>query len=333
MNLAGMQTQLSNTWETVKLLGDLSALTSLTNLPDRLGGVDLAGMQTQLSNTWEAVRNLADLSGITNLNTSAVLGGLSDLEDLIGALRQGGISAGIDQIIQLLTGGAISADVMAMRDMLEAAAITELGGVDLAALSRVETALGKPGTTDRDTFFGQLAGLVGDMAALGGVSADAAKKAQTAKTQAGNAASGVNELKTLLEEGLQDPVKMQNLLENIVKSMTAAQASLDEIPKGFDIAAIERAMSGAVERLKRIALQDVGVELQVPQQPLVTAPDTAPDTAVVDTGPVTPAASKATINAMGNNIKEIESSVRQIEKIIQENMQGIDVSTRIFGEL
>ena len=113
-------------------------------------------------------------------------------------------------------------------------------------------------TSSDDTFFGQLAKIEEDLAVAGIDAADASKKAQTAKTEANNAASGIDELKTAIAENKIETATMKERLDNIYTSLVAAEQTGTREELAVEIQADRSAPHGvAVELLQYLRLRGI----------------------------------------------------------------------------
>jgi hypothetical protein len=214
-----------------------------------------------------------------------------------------------------------------------------MGGVDLSALNRIEAMLGRVDATAGPTFFAQLSRISSELESVGKVSSEASKKAQTAKTQAADAASGIQEIKSLLAGERMDPERLRKMLEDVQARLKATKDAVDLIPKGLDREALERAMGDVVGRLKRV-IESEGV----PKVPVVMEPPPAPGTrgaagpgAVVPPaegtagGPPIPEINKEDVARMKRNMEEIKSSVELINTMIQEKFTAVQVTETLVG--
>ncbi|MBN2301828.1 MAG: hypothetical protein JXN60_04860, partial [Lentisphaerae bacterium] len=140
--------------------------------------------------------------------------------------------------------------------------------VDLSALERIEAQLGSSGTlgqlqaqlgkvTDTSsskTFFGQLALIQENLVLAGADAADASKKAQTAKTEANKAATGIDELKMTINDGQMETATMKERLDNIQSALVNAAENMRDIPKAVKLAGLYNKleeMAGSIEDLAK----------------------------------------------------------------------------------
>jgi len=312
----------SNTWTVVRGLGDLSGLeTDIATLSAAVGGVDLPQMESDVGTVLGLVQGLGGL-GALSTNVAALSQGLSGVD--MAAMNRS-IADTLSRVLGLETG---------MSRVQSAVGGIDLSAIDLSAVERVERLLGRSGSTDRNTFFGRLAQVSSQMEAMGLASSDAAKKAQSAKSEAANAASGIDELKAALQnmQGL-DPQKLTAILEQVRSSLDAAQKGISEIPKGLDPAALERALADALRKFRQLAAQG-----GYPEFPLVTefgrgAPS-EPGKEPAKGGPPTEAGEGVdmkTIAKLSRDMEEIDSSVRLIKRLIEEKFQTPVVESRLIG--
>jgi len=318
-NLADMSAKVSNTWVKVQAFGDLGGLEGgISNLNSTLGGVNLARMDTNVVTVLGLVQNISGIGGLAT-NIEALSRGLTgvDLPGMNSRVldtfnRVMGLEQGINRIQTTI--GSI-----------------DLSKPDMTPVGRIETLLGSVGSMDRNTFFGRLNGISAQLEAIGDTSSDTAKKVQSAKTEAASAASGVQSLKDMLQGELLDPARAMSLLEEIKSAMNAAQQGISEIPKSFDVSAIERAMDNVVRRLRQVAAAE-----QLPQPPIVIEPPPGAAGAEAGAGPgveggAGEGVTKETIARLSRNMEEIDSSVRLIKRLMEEKFQTPVIEVRLQG--
>jgi hypothetical protein len=322
-DLGEISERVSNTWVKVQTLGDLTGLeTEIAALSASLGGANLAQMGTNVTTVLALVQSLGGISGLST-NIEALSRGLAGVDM---AAMSGSVLDTLNRVLGLESG---------MARLQTSLGSASLSGVDLSAVGRMEAMLGQQGSLDRNTFFGRINALSAQIDSLGSASADAAKNAQSAKTQAASAASGIESLKNMLQGATVDPDKVMGLLNEINNSMAAAQAGINEIPKSFDISSIEKAMENVVRRLRQLM---TGEQLgQVPimietggAEAVAVAPTVAEETQPV-TEPGGEGVSKETIARLGRNMEEIDSSVQLIKRLMEEKFQTPVVEVRLQG--
>ena len=337
-DLGDLARDVSNTWQVIQGFGDLTGLEAdLQAVTAAMQGVSLATMQTDVNAILTQVQSLGNVSGlstsVTALATSLQGANLqqmnTDLSSVVSLVQT------VNGNVSTMRGDTttIKADVASVRT---AVAALDLGGTDMSALDRIEKQLGTPTSRDRNTFFGKLSAISTQLSSTESSSSDAAKKAQTAKTEAANAASGIAGLRAELEKGEDaDPVKVMELLNQVIDSLTATQGIVEKIPVGFDMDALEQRMLEVVARMRRLAKGDGLPEpepklVAIPTVPAVEAGEPGTEAGAVVMPPAgEPGASRASIDAMNQNITEIESTVRILKQLMEEKF----LTPQVFEDL
>jgi len=228
---------------------------------------------------------------------AAVTNRLNDLEAQLSNIE--GLVSGI-QAADLTTVVSGLADVQAAVAGIQGA---DLSSFDLSGLSRIEARLGRVGDlSGMNTFFGQIAALEARLEGVGTTAGEASKKAQSAKTEAASAASGVDEVKTQIENGNLEGVVSR--LTEVRDSLQKAQQNVQEIPKMVRIASLYdsmRDMASTIEQLARSSGFEYLVNMAEPEAGEEGA---APDDKM--------------IGVLNQNMQEIKVSMQFMQKLINE---------------
>ncbi|MFC1497570.1 LamG-like jellyroll fold domain-containing protein [Verrucomicrobiota bacterium] len=210
-----------------------------------------------VSNTLDSI--ITDIASVSNtLNTVPWndIAAVTNITAIIPDLTNAAASLDMTPVLDGITGvqtdlSGVKTDVSDIKnDMGDVK--TTVAGVDLSALDRMEDSLGTiSDNASANTFFGQLADMEDQISSAGSSAADAVKKAQTAKTEASSAASGIQTLKAELGSGNVD--KSLAILEDVRRSMIMARESLKEIPRVVEFASLQEEMILTMKRIKDLA--------------------------------------------------------------------------------
>jgi len=179
--------------------------------------------------------------------------------------------------------------------------ISGIGETDLSALDRMVSEMGTVGDdASLNTFFGRLAKLERMISSAGVQASDAARKAQTAKTEAASAASGIQALKAEIAKG--DVQAALARLDEIKSALAAAQKQVDEIPQVVRLGTLYDQLRYMAERIEELAKSggwDYLVNLEEPAEAEGGA-----------------GVSEDAIGALNRNIEEVRGSLNFMQKLM-----------------
>jgi hypothetical protein len=192
--------------------------------------------------------------------------------------------------------------------------------VDMKVLERLERQIGAPGTRDPSTVLGRLTSMSGQLTDIGQDSASAAKKAQTAKTEASNAASGVSDLKAKLEKG--NLFGAAASIEGLRKSVSSVDEFVRSALKELGAGQIQSSLSDMQKKLEELA-RGAGIKIaegrKPPPEGEAGGPAKPPEGRIA--GPAETAgagASKEEITALTSRIEDMKASMVFIQKMMEE---------------
>jgi len=193
-------------------------------------------------------------------------------------------------------------------------ALQNIGQVDLSPLGTLATRLGQSSdSADQATVFGRLASLSSGMAAVGASSTKAARNAQSAKTQAMNAADGVQQLLDMLKKG--DLEGAKRAIDGIQGSLNEAQQSINDLPKTVSAAGIfedMRAMAKSIQELAQSKGWKPLLNLQAPGEGGAAGGAPIP-------------------GVLSGNLEELKSSLAFMQKLMDEKLHEPIVEETLIG--
>ncbi len=286
--LNGMTNDLQDLTDAVTKLPDLSVVTqSISELTVAVEALDIDSLSNTLGRLEYAITNLniPDLSGIsnsiallnqavagmsTNIDFTAVQDGIDDLRNDLGGLLGVDLSGAQDSLDLILSqvgglGGTdlsgLEGQISGLRSSLQGVDDVNLTGLDaklsalqdaIAGVDRIEAQLGQSSDgVDADTLFSRLSKVSNSADQAGSSAAGAEKFASSAKTKAGDAASGIQALKQALAEGDTEEAKRQ--LRLIQQSLNEAKADIDRIPEGVTLAELQSELSTTKRTVAELA--------------------------------------------------------------------------------
>lgn len=229
----------------IDTLPDLSSLSNMVGqISDKIDGLpDLSSLSNSVQELQDAITliptnidftavqdgidNLrSDLAGVLNVDLTGVNGALSEIRSVVEGVG-GTDMAGVESSL-----GAVEGRMTALESALEGVEGSfvslegsfDLGGVE-ASLAQLEDDVG--GLESR------LAGLETSLASAGTAAEGAQQYASSAKTKAGDAASGVQALKAALAAGDTEEAKRQ--LRRIQQALESAQSDIAKMPEGVTL--------------------------------------------------------------------------------------------------
>ena len=273
---------------------------SLDDMPDQLAGVSnrIADLQAQLDTVEDLV------AGMEGLDLSGVMTGLDEVQTAVAGL-------GGTDLTEVMTG------LESVQDAVAGLGGTDLSQIDLSGVTRIEERLGRMNDpVDNDTFFGRLAWLATRIEASGQSASDASKKAQSAKTEAAAAASGVEELKLLLAAG--DPGATLRQLGVIRESLSQAQRDVQDIPRQMRISELYSSMKEMATVIDQLA-RSRGFD---PQMNLVEPAAGAEGEAEAD---------EDMIGVLNRNLGEIKGSMQFMQQLINDMRYEPTITETLVG--
>ncbi|MFO7871975.1 MAG: hypothetical protein R6V03_11170 [Kiritimatiellia bacterium] len=187
----------------------------------------------------EVPQMIADLS--TELNS--LESGITDVSDLVKDIPTTDITPVVEDIDELKTMvQGIETGESTMEEVKEA-----VNAID----SRIGSESDSAGS---DSVFGKVSKVSAEVDSVGVYAADAKKNAQSAKTEASDASSGVDEVKDLLEKGDLDGVMGE--LSNIKQSMLAAKEMLEGMPELLEFARMREDVENMTARVQELAASE-----------------------------------------------------------------------------
>jgi hypothetical protein len=331
--IAALGTQLDQVQASVTniaaLVGGISLLeaqltqieTVVSNVESQLGAFYL--LTNQLTQVQEAVTGMASQIGsiaplsnqmaqvqvaITNMTTQ--VGGLAGVGAQVTEIRtvvtniDARVGAGTDLTGVMTSLGSIQTAVEGIQGV-DLSQLDIAAQIDLSGITRIESQLGHiTDTASMNTFLGRLESLSSQINSVGGAASDASKKAQTAKTQASSAASGVQSLKGEIAKG--DLAGAINRLEEIKVSLSAAKQDMNVIPKLIRVAGLVDAlnrMAGQIEELAESKGWDYLINLGEPAG---------------EGGEEGGGVGGDAIGKLNSNIEEVRSSMLFMQKLMDE---------------
>jgi hypothetical protein len=311
-------------------IGELSV--KLDNLPD-LGA--LSNMVGQISTKIDGLPDLSGMSnsvaalelaiaGIpTNLDLTAVQDGIADLRtDMAGLIGVdlSGTQAALDSILAAVGSAAgtdlsgLEGEFQSLKSALQGVSDVSLTGLDqklsalqdaLAGVDRIEQTLGNQSDgINEDSLFAKLAQLE-TSAEQAGASADAAEGyAASAKTKAGDTASGISALKQALAAGDAEEAKRQ--LGVIRQALASAQADIAQIPDGVTLDQLQSEMGATKKTIADLAKSNGFTWLTSMGEDALAPDETPEDGKPTDLG------------KLSQNIEEVRGSMEFMQKLLDE---------------
>jgi hypothetical protein len=226
-----------------------------------------------------------------------------------------------------------------------------LDGIDFTALPRLEASLGTAVVGDvlgsiqdalgsvndpasANTFFGRIASMDGtlgnikttvndtqlDVGKISRDSARAAQNSQSAKTKAGDAVSAAKKVMKALDEGDLDGTK--KALKRMRAELAAAQASIDEIPKGGVVRDVYDEMQQMAGSMQAFAKSKGFTWLTTMQE----IPGMGPQG-----GDAAADADKDAINTLNSNMQDMKVSMDFMKKLLDEMRYEPVVQDSLIG--
>ncbi len=308
-------------WGSISNLGGIAS--AVTNILAAVGDVQirLAGITNldALSSSMTSVTN-----ALTGINWSDVTAMRGDVQALAGQMSQVDwndvytIQAGLNSVMATL-GGVSWGDVGAMQQDLQtlmsgvSAVQTQVGAVEgtLGTLGQLDGKLGSiadgPGAA---TVFGQLAAIEGAVGTAGASSVDAAKKAQSARTEAQNAAAGIQDVKSALSRG--DLQGVGPRLQEVRESMKSVQRVLADLGKSTETGQLFERVRQLATRLEEFSASTGYKWLNGMKEPPTPG------------GGAEGGVDKAQVEALNGSILEIQGRLLFLQKMI-EQMRDVPV--------
>jgi hypothetical protein len=240
---------------------------------------DLSNRLENVSKQISAVSNL--VQGIAGFSTADIMDGLGALET---KLTQ----------VQTAVGGI---------------KIPEATEVDLSGVTRIESKLGS--ITDdpsANTFFGRLSAISSAVRTAGAGAAEAAKNAQTAKTQASTAAGGIQTLKDQIAKG--DLEGALRTLRAVRSSMEEAMKVLTEIPSVVKVGELYDELKNMAQQVQTLA-KSKGYEF------LINLGEAPPSAEGEKKG------EKDVLTKLYAQVEEVRDSVSFVKKLLEEGREPV----------
>ena len=194
---------------------------------------------------------------------------------------------------------------------------TDLGALAATVAQQVELKVGSPDDAPgAKSIFGQLAALERGLAAVGGEASQAAKKAQSARSEAGAATKGVKDLKQEVGEGNVEGIR--RTIEQIREALTAAQKEIQDIPELIGPQRAQAQMQQMAEAIEKLAASK-GFQYLVGLEEL---PAPGAGGAGLDT---------ETVGKFNKNFQEIQSSMQFMQKLLDEMRYEPVVEESLIG--
>jgi len=224
------------------LTNTVSGLSSLTNIPNQIAGLSnaLAGVDFNAM--------MAGLSSVTNVLVDVDWNEVQVLARNVNALTNALLNVDWTALASLRDIPAISTGVTAIAASVSGA---NLGAVDLVSIERKLGVSTDP--ANANTFFGRLARVSESLNSIGSSADRAAQTAQSAKTEAGNASTGIRKLKDALEEG--DLEGVNAALRELRASIELTQREVAQIPKGVEMAPLIGSVNDTAATIQQFAAQ------------------------------------------------------------------------------
>ena len=284
---------------------NISALTNISALAEDVQAIRGRTDSINWTNISQLLATSGDLltltQGITNTLQAMDLGPLTNLPQIVGLLTNVDWAALSDmeavktgvEALQNWSATVNWSDVAALMAGVEALEFMTTSYWDRVS-SRVGSERDGP---DADTLFGRIAAVLAELEQVGADAAAAVKKAGTAQTAAGSAASGIQSVKRELAAG-----QLGQMAANVAAvrdALTTALEQLQGIPEEIGSGRLVDAFREALDQMKRLAEQQ-GVPLAEMALP---------------SGPITDA---ATIMQLNNNLAEMKAMMDALRTLMDE---------------
>jgi len=341
-------------------------LTSLTNLPDRISALSnhlarvdwddvdrLVADVIGVTNTLETldVDELSDKIGdITNrmgeidwadidaikLEMVEVTNSMSKLDDVV---TQVGVLTNVAPQLETLAGSLDDADLPEIATGVQTITNT-LAGFNWstvqgdAVLSQdiwdmLDAKLGNvTDSADVSTFFGRLNQMTERLGALGSQTEEASRNAKMAKTKALEASSGIQALKTVIEEG--DFAEALGKIEAVRDGIGEALAVIGGIPDMLPTEEYNQNMMTAADELLQWARADGWKGLEKLGLGALQEEDAEKEEGKVGPG-VADAPEKATVEDLNRNMNNVKSSLDFMQKAVDEMRYKVTVESTLVG--
>jgi hypothetical protein len=194
--------------------------------------------------------------------------------------------------------------------------------VDLTAIDRLEARIGRLGDSSGNTFFGRLATLERLLQAVGGTAGDAARKAQQAKNEASNAATGLGELRQLIARN--DVQGAMAQLSDIKQSLMRLQGSVGELPKSVQYTAIQTDIVRVAKTIDQLASSQGYPKLLAGEFGLAGFDPASFGKFMAESG--------GNITSLMSVVAEMKGTMDFLSKFVQEQQDKPVVTTTFVGE-
>ena len=318
-NIGGQVAELTNALNDVDWMDVLTIRSDVQGMTNTLAGLgNLGGIATQLDDLAKA---MAGVGGVTNVaediealsksvatidwnDVTAIQNSVTNLSGSLTGLTGVDLAAIDFTALQRLDAQLTQADLDGQLTRLQSQISTLTAG---DAIGQLRQAIGSAGdAAGSGTFFGRLNGVSGRLETIGDDASTAAASAQGAKTDAGDAASGVQRLESAIERN--DVTEVEQSVRQLRASLESANIKIQQIPSDIETSDIYARMRKMADDLSALAASRGWEYLVNMEGPAVVGEE--------EGGQVGP--DKNTIMRLDQNIQEMQSGMDFMQKLMDE---------------
>lgn len=333
VNFADWGSGITNIETMVAALDSDAILSAVTQLTNAMAGVDFAVLGN-ISNILDAVGGLGDASlDIMESNLVTVLTAVdgmtnvSDLVDFMQGVDLGQMSTDLSNVLVTVQGlgdvDGLSSNITTLVGKMDV--IDGLAAVDFGALPRLEASLGTAVVGDVlqniQHSLDAITGLDSSISQISRDSAKAASNSQSARTKADAASSAAKKVMKALEAG--DVEGTRKALKRMRAELAAAQASIDEIPKGGIVRDVYDEMQQMAVSMKSFAESKGFAWLTTMQE--------IPGASGGEGGGDLEGTDKKAINTLNSNMQDMKVSMDFMKKLLDEMRYEPVVQDSLIG--